>query len=146
MMSPRCNTCGAYFTGSETACTHCGVPRTAMAPANTGYGPMNQPQFAQPAMGQQCSTCGRYFTGNEAACLSCNTPRSYAAPMGGNQWQQNQVGDAVLMGASVGWTQRYFSPERIIMRRVIGCGITLFLFAACFGVILLTGLAGALFH
>jgi ribosomal protein L37E len=144
-MSPRCNTCGAYFTGNETVCAHCGVPRTAMQP-NTAYGPTNQPQFAQPQMAQQCSTCGRFFSGNEPACLSCNTPRGYNQPMGGPAWQQNQVGDAVLMGASVGWTQRYFSPERIIMRRVIGCGITLFLFAACFGIILLTGLAGALFH
>ncbi len=146
MMSPRCNTCGAYFTGNETVCTHCGVPRTAMQ-ANTAYGP-NQPQFAQPQMAQQCSTCGRYFTGSETACLSCNTPRGYNQPMGGPAWQQNQVGDAVLFGASAGGLGGYFTPQRIVRRwvigRLIGWAIGIFILLACVGFFLLAILGGLL--
>jgi hypothetical protein len=128
------------------------VPRTANAQPAPGYGQppqYAQPQYAQPQLAQQCGTCGRYFIGSEAACLSCNTPRGYAAPGGGNQWQQNQVGDAVMMGAAAGGLGNYFTPQRIVKRwvigRLIGWGIGIMVLLVCLGFFLFSILGSVLF-
>ncbi len=101
-------------------------------------------------LSSQCGTCGAYYTGNEAFCTRCGAPRSaapnVAAPY---QAQQNQgmygVGN---VSAQNSWLQRYYSPsnivKRIIIGRLIGWGIALFILLACVGLCLFSGLLSAL--
>lgn len=96
-------------------------------------------------MAPQCSTCGTYFTGNETACVRCGTARvanPYANPY------QNPYGPPAQQQANAGnFFQRYYTPQRIVRRiiigRLIGLGVALVIFAICAVIFFISVLASA---
>jgi hypothetical protein len=97
-------------------------------------------------MSPQCSTCGTYFTGNETFCARCGAARvansyqdSYQTPYGQPVQQQANGGN---------FFQRYYSPQRVVKRiiigRLIGIGVVLVIFGGCIVCVLLGGLASVL--
>ena len=103
-------------------------------------------------MSPQCSTCGAYYTGQETVCLRCGTPRA-ANPYQQNpnpyQTKQNQgVYGAGNVNNQQNFLQRYYTPQRIVRRiiigRIIGLGIFVVIMLACAAYCLLAGGLAAL--
>jgi hypothetical protein len=92
-------------------------------------------------MSPQCGTCGAYFTGNETFCSRCGSPRVANA-------YQNPYGQPVQQTGGGGWFQRYYSPDRIVQRiiigRIIGLAIAVLIVGGCIACVLLGGLASVL--
>ncbi len=90
----------------------------------------------------QCSTCGAYYTGNEAYCSRCGTQRVYNSYQTGYQGQQPFQQQQSGVG---GWLQSYYTPQRIVRRmiigRIIGLAIALFILGVCAVIFLLSILA-----
>lgn len=109
-------------------------------------------------MSPQCSTCGAYFTGQETVCQRCGTPRvsnpyqTDSNPYQQNPYQTQQPNQGVYgagnVNAQQNFLQRYYTPERIVRRaiigRIIGLGIVAFMFLACAAYCLLAGGLAAL--
>lgn len=95
-------------------------------------------------MAPQCSTCGAYFTGSETFCARCGTAR-VANPYQANPYQ-NPYGQPIQQQPS-NWFQRYYTPQRIVRRIIIGrliaLGVVLVIFAICAVVVLISVLASA---
>ena len=111
-------------------------------------------------MSPQCSTCGAYFTGQETVCQRCGTPRAsnpYQTdpnPYQQNPYQTQQPNQGVYGAGNVNnqqnFLQRYYTPERIVRRaiigRIIGLGIVAVMFLGCAAYCLLAGGLAALTH
>lgn len=104
-------------------------------------------------MSPQCSTCGAYYTGQETVCQRCGTPRvSNPYQTDSNPYQTQQQNQGVYgagnVNAQQNWLQRYYSPDRVVKRiiigRIIGLGIAAVIFLACAAYCLLAGGLAAL--
>ena len=97
-------------------------------------------------MSPQCSTCGAYYTGQETVCQRCGTPR-VSNPYQTQQQNQGVYG-AGNVNAQQNWLQRYYSPDRVVKRiiigRIIGLGVAALIFLACAAYCLLAGGLAAL--
>jgi hypothetical protein len=107
---------------------------------------INQLKGALAMMSPQCSTCGTYYTGSEAYCARCGAPRV------ANPYQQNPYAQPSQQQQSGfgGFLQRYYTPQRIVRRwvigRIIGLAVVLVVFGICAFFVLLSVLAAAAQH
>ena len=104
-------------------------------------------------MSPQCSTCGAYYTGQETVCQRCGTPRvSNPYQQNPNPYQTQQQNQGVYGAGNVNnqqnFLQRYYTPERIVKRaiigRIIGLGVFVVIMLACVAYCLLAGGLAAL--
>ena len=100
-------------------------------------------------MAPQCSSCGTYFTSNEAFCARCGAARVANPYQNQNPYQTPYGQPAQQQQANGGnFFQRYYTPQRIVRRiiigRIIGLAIFVLFFVGCVAFLLLGGVLSAL--